>query len=185
MNKITISKAIEGYLLAAQARRLSPHTIQDYGGTFRKFLAFLEEDTPVEAISSKQVEAFLASQDGVSNKTLLNYHVGLSALWTWCVEEGLVQEHIVRRVRSPKPEIKEVRPYTQTEVKEMLDALTHSKAYTRPLKKECRNSLRNGERHRAMIFLLLDTGVRAEELCGLRDFTTGGLEAGHGDSLNH
>ena len=61
MNKITVSKAIEGYLLAAQARRLSPHTIQDYTGTFRKFLAFLEEDAPVESITAKQVEAFLAA----------------------------------------------------------------------------------------------------------------------------
>ena len=62
MNKITFSQAIDGYLLFANARRLSHHTIRDYTTTFRKFLDFLDEDPPVEEITSKQVESFLAAQ---------------------------------------------------------------------------------------------------------------------------
>ena len=95
MNSVTFSQIVDGYLLAANARRLSPHTIRDYITTFNKFIRFQGDDLPIESISAKQVESFLAQQK-VSKKTVLNYHTGLSALWTWAVEEDLIDEHIIR-----------------------------------------------------------------------------------------
>ena len=165
-NEISFSQAVEGYLLAAHARRLSPHTIQDYVNTFRKFDVFLQEDPPVSSISSRQVESFLATQK-VSKKTLLNYHTGLSALWTWALNEELVKEHIVQKVERAKPEKRSIKPYSEEDVRAMLAALNHSRLYSRPGKRECANSLPNAERNRAIILLLLDSGIRATELCQL------------------
>jgi site-specific recombinase XerD len=82
MPQITFSQAIQGYLLAVGARHLSVHTISDYVNTFKKFTIFLGEDIPIEEITRKQIEAFFTAQTTVSNKTLLNYHTGLSSLWT-------------------------------------------------------------------------------------------------------
>lgn len=168
MNKLTFSQSVDGYLLAAQARRLSPHTIQDYQFTLRRFAQFLGDDPPIEDVTSKHVEGFLAGLAHVSKKTLLNYHIGLSALWTWLVAEEIVPVHVVRKVRAPRPEKKEVQPYTQAEVKELLGALKYSRSYSRPRKGETRHSLPHQERNRAIIYLLLDTGLRAEELSTLR-----------------
>lgn len=167
MNKITFSQAIDGYLLFANARRLSHHTIRDYTTTFRKFQNFLDDDPPVEEITSKQVELFLVAQT-VSKKTLLNYHTGLSALWTWCVNDDITKEHIMRKVKRSKPEKKDIKPYSQMEVQAMLSALTHSKLYTRPGKRECKHKLKNVERTKAILYLLLDTGIRASELSNLK-----------------
>jgi site-specific recombinase XerD len=108
MNKVSISQAIEGYLFAAQARRLSNHTIADYQVAFRKFLGFLGDDLPLDKINSRLVEMFLASQNSVSKKTLLNYHISLSALWTWMIKEELVEVHLLHKVDRPKPERREV-----------------------------------------------------------------------------
>jgi integrase len=80
----------------------------------------------------------------------------------------LVKEHILRKVTRPKPEKRAVKPYTVDEVKSMLNALTHSRSYVRPGKRESVHSLQHGERNRAIILLLLDTGIRATELCSLR-----------------
>jgi site-specific recombinase XerD len=91
---IMLSNAIEGYLLYADARRLSPETIRDYTFTLGRFQAFLQDDLPVESITSKHVQAFLASLVHLSKKTLLNYHIGLSAFWTWAVKEGIAGQHI-------------------------------------------------------------------------------------------
>ncbi len=44
--KITVSQAIEGYMIAAQARRLSPQTLKDYSVTLRKLQTFFENDLP-------------------------------------------------------------------------------------------------------------------------------------------
>ena len=167
MDAISFSQAVDGFLLAANARHLSEHTIKDYLNTFRKFLDFLDDDPPINTITAKDVSKFLAVQK-VSNKTVLNYHIGLSALWTWCKTEHLVDEHVIHQVERPKPEKRQIKPYTQTEVKAMLASLSHSKFYTRPGKRESNHSLRNVERNRAMIYLLLDTGIRASELSNLR-----------------
>lgn len=165
-NPITLSQAIEGWHLEASARRLSPNTIIDYQKTYRRFLAFLEDDPPLDAISKTQVREFLAAQT-VSKKTLLNFHIGLSALWTWAVSAEITDHHIIRQIRRPIPEKREIIPYTEADIRAMLGSLKDSQAYARPGKAECTHALPHPERHRAILLLLLDTGMRAGELCGL------------------
>lgn len=165
-NLISFSDAVEGYLLNATARHLSKHTIADYITTFRKFRIFLNDDPPFEEITLQQIEAFLAAQK-VSKKTVLNYHIGLSALWTWAVNDGIVSEHVVQKVARPRPEKRSIVPYSEDDVRAMLDSLTHSKVYARPRKGQSQHSLPQAERNRAIILLLLDTGIRATELCDL------------------
>ena len=49
----------------------------------------LDDDPPLAEITRTQVKSFLAAQR-VSKKTVLNYHVGLSALYTWATAEQIV-----------------------------------------------------------------------------------------------
>ena len=167
-NSVTLSRAIEGYFIAANARRLSAHTLADYDNTFRRFEAYLERDPPISAITPAHINAFLASMNGLSAKTLRNYHTGLSALWTWALKEGLVQRHIVRAVDPPKPEKREIIPYTEQDIRAMLAACDQSRSYVRPGKRRCTNARPTAARDRAIIAFLVDTGVRASELCNLR-----------------
>ena len=168
MNKITFSQALNGYALYFNARHLSKNTFNDYFNTYNKFLDFLGEDPPITRIKSKDIEAFLADQGHLSNKTLLNYHTGLSALWTWFVKEEMVKEHIVQRVDRPKPEQPDIKPYSKSDVSALLNVLKKSISYYRPGKQESSHTLSTADRNRAIILLLLDTGLRASELCGLR-----------------
>lgn len=164
---LTLSQAIDGYLMHAAARHLSEDTIRDYSNTFRKFTSFFKTDPPLASIDHLQVESFLSQQDGVSNKTLLNYHIGLSALWTWAVKERIVSEHILRQVTRPKPEKMEIIPFTDLDIRAMASVLTRSRAYSRPGKRESQHTLRHPERNLAMFYLLLDTGIRNGELCNM------------------
>ena len=165
-NQITFSQALAGYELAFLARHLSPNTLLDYQNTFRKFIEFLDDDPPIAAITQHQVERFLAAQT-VSNKTILNYHVGLSALWTWAVKNKLVEEHILHQVARPKPQQPEIIPFTEEEVRAVLNAVQYSIPFNRPGKRACRRLLPEADRNRAVILTLLDTGLRASELCNL------------------
>ena len=166
-NQIPLSEAIAGYELAAQARRLSEKTIADYQNTFNKFTLFLDNDPPLDEITPDDVRRFLAGQ-AVSKKTLLNYHTGLSALWTWAVEEELTGRHLLRRVERPQPEKRAIVPYTEDDVKKMLAALGKSRPYWRAGQALTVHSLPNPARNRAIILALIDTGLRASELCELR-----------------
>lgn len=161
------SKIVEGYKLSLGARNLSPNTIDDYSRTLAKFSVFLKEDLNVQEVNHHHIELFLASQEKLSNKSRLNYYIGLSGLWTWLVGEEIVPENIVRKLKPPRAERKEVVPFTEMEIKAIFAALNRSKVYQRD-GHSVDHSLGSFERNRAVLLLMLDTGLRASELCNLK-----------------
>lgn len=165
---LKLSQALQGFFLTQQSRRLSPHTIVDYDNILRKFKTFLGKDYTMEEITSRHIEEFLAAQIHLSKKTVLNYYTGLSALWTWALKEKVVSQHVPRLVDPPKPEIREVQPYSETEIRAMLASLYRSKRFKRRGQNPQDRALPYVERNKAIILLLLDTGVRAEELCMIK-----------------
>jgi len=147
-SSINLALASEGFMMACQARRLSIHTIADYKNTISKFIKHVG-DMPMKDVTTSLVAAFLAGLPH-SEKTVLNYHVGLAALWTWALKEQYVDRHIIRLVDKPRPKIVVIKPFIQTEILALLNAVRNN-----PL------------RDRTIIYLLLDTGMRASELVGI------------------
>jgi site-specific recombinase XerD len=164
---LTFSEAVAGFTLNLKARHLSEHTVADYLNTFRKFADYLKQDLPLSKITHTQIEGFLAAQT-VSKKTCLNYHTGLAALWTWAVKFHYAAEHIVHQVEPPDPEKRVIVPFTEDDVKRILDALVYTRTYCRPGKRASRHKLKDADRNKAIVLLLLDTGMRASEICGLK-----------------
>jgi len=165
---LTLSESIEGWTIAARARRLSINTLNDYGYSFRRFQAFIGRDLQLAAITTDDIKRFMAGLDGLSDKTALNIHTALSSLWNWAASEKVVERNIVRDVEPPDPEERAISPFSQQDVKAMLGSLERSKPYTRPGKRECTHAARQMLRNRAIILLLLDCGLRASELAGLK-----------------
>ena len=125
MKQLTLSQSIEGFLLEKQAQHLSPHTVADYTNAFRKFQASpghgcavrRHHRRPGQGLPGRPLHP--ARPDGVakrpvkglSNKTILNIHTALSALWTWAVAEGIVTQHLLRQIPRPKPPYGEARDH--------------------------------------------------------------------------
>ena len=117
-----------------QAQHLSPHTVADYTNAFRKLQAYLVADVPFASITAAQVKGFLGDlatprapagaakrpAKGLSNKTILNIHTGLSALWTWAVAEGIVTQHLLRQIPRPRPEKRAITPFSEEDIKTLL-----------------------------------------------------------------
>lgn len=167
MKPISFSQALVGYDLASRARRLSEHTRMDYYTTFHKFQAWMKTDRLVKDIKPDDIRAFLDSHNGISKKTLLNYYVGLSALWTWAIQEGFASAHVVRAVTPPKPERRVITPFSDDDIRALLSSLGSSRSYRRGTTIQIKHTLPNHERNEAIIFMLLDTGIRVTELCTL------------------
>jgi len=179
---LSVSQVIEGFMLAAEARQLSPHTRRDYATAFGKLRAFLGlGDDPVFAeIGVETIRRFMAhlaesqvggaaarGNRGLSRKTCLNHHTALSALWAWAVCERIVERNVVREVEPPRPEKRAIVPLSEEDVKALLAVCERSRSYARPGKRACANVRPTALRDKTMIFLLLDTGMRASELCGV------------------
>jgi site-specific recombinase XerD len=147
-----LSRAFEGFLLNCNARSLSVNTIIDYSRTIRKFSNFLQDDLPIRAITTKHIEAFLSAQT-ISKKSKLDYYVGLSSLWTWAMSEQLVDRHQVRALTPPRPEVRQVDPFSEDDIKRMNKETAGQSDYSLKM--------------RAIFLLLLDTGLRASEICSI------------------
>jgi site-specific recombinase XerD len=129
---LTFYQVMVGYILSIESRHLSPHTIKDYKNTFKKFLSFIGKDTPFKDITNKHIEGFLATFTTVTNNTLLHYYSALAAMWSWAVREDIVSRNIVHGLTPPKPEQKEVLPFTEMEFKALLSVVARPKRMTAP-----------------------------------------------------
>jgi site-specific recombinase XerD len=180
MKNLSLSQAVAGFTLELEARRLSPHTLEDYGRSLRRLQEFLGDPVFAE-ITADDIRRFMAAlqspqpQHGaaqvapivLSNKSLLNAHTGLGALWTWAVKEGVAARHVVRDVARPKPEEPAIIPFTEDDLKRLLAACERTAGYVRPGKRLTDNKRRTVLRDRAIVLLLLDTGIRASELADM------------------
>ncbi len=161
-----LSQCIDEFLEFKRAQRLSRGTLVDYEIILRRFANEIG-DPDIAQVDRKMIAHYLASLS-FSKKRVRNIHTALSSLWTWAVAEEYCPEHIIRKIKPPRPEKRPIIPFTRAEVQAMLSATDYSKEYSRPGKRACRNQLSTGLRDRAIILVLLDTGIRASELCGIQ-----------------
>jgi integrase/recombinase XerD len=178
---ITLSQAVEGLLFYKRAEGRSPHTLVDYRASFDKLQEHLG-DPPFAQITRAQLVGFFAwLQDGytrepkgpiprgeikLSPKTILNVHTALSALWHWAVTEEIVEKNIVRQITLPDTPDPVIEPFTKEDIEAMLKACKKSS----PWKSDpsVAHERHTGDRDTAIIMLLLDTGLRAQELCNVK-----------------
>ncbi|MBT7017801.1 MAG: tyrosine-type recombinase/integrase [Anaerolineae bacterium] len=179
--KLTLSQACEGMVRYKQATGKSENTISEYRNTFKKLALFFPKNPLFVSITRAQLIDFFAwlQNDYISNpagvaprgkrrlgaKTIRNIHTNLSALWHWGVDEGFVKSNIVRKIDPPPTSPPVIQPYTKDEIEQILKGCLKTRAWsTRP---NTVTSRATGVRDKAIIMTLLDTGVRASELCGI------------------
>ena len=177
---------IEGYWLARR-RDLSPHTVDDYERTFSRLMDALGPDREFEGITATDIHGFLNQYAHLAGKTQSNIWTALSALWTWAEMELGVPHAIRGRVRRPSYRRAMVDPYTAEETLALLDACERAAAWSTDTGRQVRSKRPSAQRDRAIMLVLLDSGVRVSELCNLRmvDYNqnrgTLAIEHGKGD----
>jgi site-specific recombinase XerD len=181
-----LSEAVQGFLMW-RAVAGSAHTARDYANTLRQFEKFVGDDPDVAAVDADQVRRFLywlRVERELAPKTVKNAHTGLSAFWTW-LEDAYGLPHVIRgAVRSPKAGTREVVPLSKTDVRLILTAVEKTATWRSEKRAPAQMSRPTRHRDRAIVLLLLDTGVRAQELCDLVvgdvDMKSGVVQVRHG-----
>ena len=131
----------------------------------------MPDDPPVDLVQPVDLQRFLYHLRTVRQlkpKTVRNAHIGLSAFATWLVAEGLIAVHWVHgRIKAPKVQEKEIAPLTRRDIQALLAACDRSALWESKRRLPAAAARPTRLRDRAIILFLLDTGVRAQELCDL------------------
>ena len=162
----TVTNALEDYRYAIL--HLSPRSQKEYVGKLNVFAAWCEEQgVGVGDIKQAVIRRFVAHLRGHVNRlgtpiasvTIHGYMRVLKAFLYWlCKEddyEDLVSDKVPRRIEMPKVENKIIEVFTHEQIKALL--LACDREYNDELT----------VRDRAIVSVLVDTGIRASELVGL------------------
>jgi len=149
-----LENAFQLWLESMQARGLSPKSLTGYASEVGQFVRFLREQlnlTDLDAVQPHHIRKWLIArqQHGISNAQLHNDYRKPRTFWNWCIREELTTNNPFAKVEKPKlqPTLKPA--LTPREVEQILQAC------------DGKDWLRL--RDKALILLLLDTGLRIHE----------------------
>lgn len=177
-----LSDCTKAFLIDKRVAGCSPNTIRNYTLNLDRLQIFLDGDPNLADVTAAHVRAFInhlmttrMKPRGVADrparllsaKTIKNVHTCLCSLWTWGIAEGYAIEHAPRAVDIAKPEDPVIEPFTVEQVQALLAHLSHSLPWERIPDTATERPRQRQLRDRAIILLLLDTGIRCTELCEL------------------
>lgn len=166
-----LDQAIAGYWLENQSR-LAKTTQTGYHWAFAIFTAYIGPSTEIESITTNDIRRFMTychDKKKLSGKSRANIWIVLSSLWTWAEKEpALRTPHIIRGlVQQPTYTQKKIVPYTQPEMTAMIAACDTADTWRTRTGKLVSSRRDTALRDKAILILLVDTGLRASELCAL------------------
>jgi len=179
----SIRSLIEGYILNCRCENKSRATIENYQYRLKCFLWFCQEqgypDIPgdIEAVHIRQFLWYLASETNrwgnnsipakkqASQATVNHYYRVLSGFFSWMHREELIRDNPINHIKAPKLENKVVEALDAKEVEALL--------------KLCSSKKLLDIRNRAILMMMLDTGIRVSEMVNLKlddiDMETGSI----------
>ncbi|MFX1555027.1 MAG: tyrosine-type recombinase/integrase [Promethearchaeota archaeon] len=147
----SVGEALEEFLLDLKIEERSPKTLRFYRERLKWFVDFIEPSTLLGSIKPATIRQFFSVQD---SKPIYGYHAkyrALRAFLNWCVKQNYLLDSPITFSPPKLPDI--IKPaFKDEELKRILNS--------------CVGSL--GLRNKAMVMVLIDTGVRLEELTRIK-----------------
>jgi site-specific recombinase XerD len=176
----SLKSLVNGFVLTKQTEGKSPRTVEFYSENLKRFLWYASRQgwsDDIRMVTQWHVREFLgylanekgrwglegngleSSQGKVSQATLHHYFVVLANFFGWVVREGFMPESPMAKIKVAKAKVKVVKPYTLEEIRRMIGVCDCDYEH---------NAKFLGSRNKAMVLVLLDSGVRLSELIGMR-----------------
>lgn len=175
----SLNSLVNGFVLTKQTEGKSPRTVEFYSENLKRFLWYASKQSwhdDIRMLTEWQIRDFLgylantecrwglegngseSSHYKVSHTTIHSYFVVLANFFGWVVREGFLKESPTTKIKVAKPKVKVIKPYTLEEINRMLAVCENDYEH---------NAKFLGSRNKAIVLVLLDTGVRLSELLGM------------------
>jgi site-specific recombinase XerD len=171
-NAIKLSHTIEVYLTSKEIAGFNPNTFRNFRLTLSRLSDYLKPDDPeLNRITTNEIGGFLyklqtqpleaeylipRERKHLSPKSIRSVHANTSSFWGWAVKEGFVDKNIAHTIDPPNPKPTVIEPFDKKDIRALLQTVGNGSE----------SALRS--RDKAIILFLLDSGVRAPELCNLK-----------------
>ena len=150
---MTVTQAIDSFLLDCQARNLRPASLKTYARQLHSFgeFAATADVATVDRIGAQLVRGYLAAElgRGLSPNSVRTTARCLRVFLNFIVTEGVLSDSPMRTLRMPRGETRRPDVFTVDEVRRLIVAA-------------------RSKRDQAVILTLLDTGCRLSEIVSLR-----------------
>ena len=168
----SLRSLVNGFVLTKQTEGKSPRTVEFYSENLKRFLWYVQKqdwpDDDIRLLTEWHIRLFLGyvgsetcrwgiqgngsetSSRKASQSTVWHYFVVLSCFFNWSLAEGFIQDNPMSKIKAKKPKAKVIKPYEYEEIKKMLVVSDYDYEH---------NAKLLGSRNRALILVLLDTGV--------------------------
>lgn len=168
-----IKKAFGDFITAHEVDNDSAYTIKSYRMRIGAFVTWLEDVCAVCDTDDMKLEhlrgwiSHLQKTPGARGKVLSGvtiHHYGLCMVvfCHWLEHEGVIEKPITARFKLPKLEQKFIPTFTPDDINKILEACEEGDENRPRLRKAIT------ARNRAIVTVLVDTGIRRSELAGLR-----------------
>jgi integrase/recombinase XerD len=148
-----IASTIDEYL-ASKQNSITHKTYQWYSDFLGMFARWCAEKnlSDLSQITVSHVQQFVSSAKTTNTNTRHHRAQVVKGFLNWCAqdEELGVREKMVRRIEMPKVEQPEISIFSDAEIMRLFRAC---------------DKTQNPHRNKAILHILLDTGIRAAELC--------------------
>ncbi|MBB1032564.1 tyrosine-type recombinase/integrase [Dietzia sp. SLG310A2-38A2] len=141
--------------LALRAERKSPATVKSYGDGVRKFIEWTGTADVPPVLDKPTVNRFVSEllDAGAEAATARSRHLALRRFSAWLVEEDEADEDLLLGSKPPKLDRKVINSLTEAQCAALLKA--------------CKGKDLRDRRDEAIVRLMLETGIRAGEVCDL------------------
>jgi integrase/recombinase XerD len=192
---LSLSKSIDGFLKFKTAEGLSQRTITSYEYTLNHWLNYIG-DRSVSEIQPSDLTGYMAwlrteykpvrfngSKEPLSAKSIRNVWVTFRSLFGWLHVEFKYPNPAIE-ISAPKFQKHPVETFTKEDVEKILKACVYSRESQTEERKKFVMRRPSTYRDQAIVLVLLDSGLRATELCSLTindvDLKTGKVTIRHG-----
>ena len=153
-----LAEVVEQYLLVCKVEGKSPNTVRAYRETLDMFLSIAQEEVfpdDVREITPVHIYTYLGRimERGVSLETRHRRHREVRFLFSWLLRMGYIDSHPFAHIKNLRLSQKIIQPFSEGDITKLLNA-----SFLTPYL---------AARNRAIILLLLDTGIRLNELVSL------------------
>jgi site-specific recombinase XerD len=144
------------YIMRCEVEGKSPNTLKAYSWALKRFCEIAREEgfpEDVRQITSDHIYSYLGRFSHLSLETRHRYHREISCFFNWLQRMSYVEQSPFANIKKVRLPLKIVQPFSPDDVLQLLAC--------------CDPNNPSGARDRAILLVLLDTGVRVGELVRL------------------